>query len=264
MALDKTSPIPLYYQLVEIINEQIRAGDLAPGDRIMPERQLSERYGISRMTTRQAIGYLVDGGALVVRQGLGTYVAEPKMARDMLHLLGFTEEMMQRGGVATSRVLEQKTDAPSPSAAARLGLGDGELVTRLVRLRLLNGVPMLLETTLVPHGVAPGLEREDMAKQSLYRVLEQRYGVRLVRAQQTLEAVVANASESELLGVAPGAPLFLLESLTSDERGRPIELVKTVYRGDRFSFTFESERAVLHQTPQPISMTLASHNGEAL
>ena len=126
MALNKHSPIPLYYQLAELIKEQIRFGELKPGDQIPAERLLSEQHGISRMTTRQAVAYLVREGALVARHGLGTFVAEPKLTHDALHLLGFTEEIMHRGGQVVSHVLEQVA-VPAPTRVeAELRLASGE------------------------------------------------------------------------------------------------------------------------------------------
>src|SRR5262252_6089043 len=146
MALNKQSPIPLYYQLAELIREQIQHGELRPGDQLPAERILSERHGISRMTTRQAITYLVRDGALVARHGLGTFVAEPKLAYDALHLLGFTEEMMVTGAAASSQVLEQAVVTPPEAVAADLELDPGAMAVKIVRLRLSEGTPLLLET----------------------------------------------------------------------------------------------------------------------
>src|SRR3712207_5275852 len=100
MMLNKHSPIPLYYQLAELLRERIRLGEFKPGDQLPSERALSEQYAISRMTARQALTFLVREGTLIARHGLGTFVAEPKLTYDTLHLLGFTEEMMHRGGKA--------------------------------------------------------------------------------------------------------------------------------------------------------------------
>ena len=93
--LDKKSPIPLYYQLVEAIRDRIRAGELMPGAQLPPERELGEQYGISRMTVRQALQYLISDDVLVARQGTGTFVAEPKLTFDLRHALGFTDEMVR-------------------------------------------------------------------------------------------------------------------------------------------------------------------------
>jgi GntR family transcriptional regulator len=244
MALNKHSPIPLYYQLAELIKEQIRSGELKPGDQIPAERVLSELHGISRMTTRQAVAYLVREGALVARHGLGTFVAEPKLTHDALHLLGFTEEIIHRGGQVVSHVLEQAFVSAPARVAAELQLAPGEQALKIVRLRLSNGTPLLLETIFIPAGLCPALEREDLATQSLYAVLEQRCSLRLKRARQTLEATVANDYEGQLFGVAPGTAMILLEGVTDDEHGRPTEYFKAIYRGDRFKFSFESERSV--------------------
>lgn len=260
MSLNKQSPVPLYYQLAELLKEQIRSGELTPGAQLPSERTLSESYAISRNTARQAIAYLIHEGTVVARHGLGTFVAEPKLTHDMLNLRGFTEEMTQRGQV-TSRVLEQRVVTPPQRVATGLRLANDARTTRLVRLRLLDATPLLLETSFVPLALCPGLDQENMATQSLYAVLEQRYGLQLTRSYQTLEAAIANAYEAELFGITPGAAIFLLEGVIFDDRNRPTEYAKTVYRGDRFKFAFESERALMRNdaTPPPqISLVLAS------
>jgi GntR family transcriptional regulator len=105
-------------------------------------------------------------------------------------------------------------------------------------------MPLLLETTYIPASVCPELIGEDLSAQSLYALLERRCGVRLKRARQTLEATVANEYESQLFGIAPGMAMILLEGATYDDRDRPTEYFKAIYRGDRFKFTFESERSI--------------------
>jgi GntR family transcriptional regulator len=247
--LNKNSPIPLYYQLAELIKEQIRGGELRPGDQLPAERALSEQHTISRMTARQAIAYLIREGALVARHGLGTFVAEPKLTHDALHLLGFTEEIMQRGGSAVSRVLEQAVMQPPARVAAELRIASEEMVVKIVRLRLSDTTPLLLETSFVPLALCPALQHEDMAVRSLYGVLERQCGIILKCARQTLEATVANDYESQLFGVAPGTPMILLEGVTADDRDRPVEYFKAVYRGDRFKFAFESDRSVWMAPP---------------
>jgi len=244
LVLDKRSPIPLYYQLAELIREQIRSGELKPGAQLPAERMLSEQHSISRMTARQAISYLTREGTLIARHGLGTFVAEPKLTHDALHLLGFTEEIMQRGGQAVSHVLEQALALPPVRVSNELQLATGDQVVKIVRLRLSDAMPLLLETTYIPASVCPELIGEDLSTQSLYALLERRCGVRLKRARQTLEATVANEYESRLFGIAPGMAMILLEGVTYDERDRPTEYFKAIYRGDRFKFTFESERSV--------------------
>lgn len=258
MELDKHSPIPLYFQLVELIREQIRAGELVPGGQLPPERVLSERHHISRMTTRQAITYLIREGTLISEHGRGTFVAEPKLTYDTFHLLGFTEEIVQRGGKAVSRVIEQALVEPPPPIANALALPSGAKALKLLRLRLSEATPLLLETIYVPAARAPGLEHEDLAGQSLYSVLEQHYGVTMARARQSLEATVANVYEHELFGIPAGMPMILLEGVTFDTRDEPVEYFKAIYRGDRWKFAYDSERDGVNAVSVPrLSVVLA-------
>ncbi len=257
--IEKSSPIPLYYQLAESIKEQIRLGDLRPGEQLPAERDLAEQVGISRMTARQAIAYLVRDGAIEVRHGAGTFVASPKLTYDALHLLGFTAEMMRQGGVVGSRVLEQTVVTPPPRVAAELNLAPDDQATKIVRLRLSDETPLLLETSFIPLALYPGLEHEDLAVKSLYALLEQRPALRLERARQTLEATIAIDYESSLLGVQPGTPMILLEGVTYLDRGNPAEYFKAIYRGDRFKFVLESQRNGTDEiaTGQRVSVMLA-------
>jgi GntR family transcriptional regulator len=228
-------------------------GELRSGDQLPPERELAEQAGISRMTARQAVAHLVREGELVVRPGIGTFVAEPKLSHDPLHLLSFTEETMRRGGSASSRVLEQAVVSPPQQVADGLALGSGETACRIVRLRSSGGIPLLLETSYVPSALCPGLEREDLAAGSLYDLLERRCGVRLEKASQTLEATVANEYESGLLDVPPGTSMLLLEGVAYSDRGVPAEYFKAVYRGDRFKFELESRRDARAAREVPVS-----------
>jgi GntR family transcriptional regulator len=211
------------------------------------------------MTARQAIAFLVREGVVIARHGLGTFVAEPKLTHDALHLLGFSEEITRQGGSPISRVIEQSLEAPPARVGAALQLRPGDMATRMVRLRLADDTPLLLETSYISAALCPELHHQELAAQSLYAVLEQRYGLHLRRARQTLEATVANDYEAKLFGITPGAAMILLESIACDERDRPIEYAKAIYRGDRFKFTFVSERGAWSAEPAgaQVSVVLA-------
>jgi len=260
MALNKQSPIPLYYQLAERIKEQIQSGELSASDQLPSERELGEQMGVSRMTARQAVAYLVQQGLLEVKPGVGTFVAAPKLTYDVLHLLGFTEETMRQGGTVASTVLEQSIVTPPLRVASALQMASGAQTIKIVRLRQVDGVPMLLETSFIPVASCPGLERADLAVQSLYTLLEVEYGLRLQRARQTFEATVANEYEQQLFNLRPGAAMILLEGVTYSDQEQPVEYFKAIYRGDRLKFALESQRngrAVPLDFPQRISVVLA-------
>ena len=253
MTLNKSHPIPLYYQLVEQIREQIQSGFIKPGDQLPSERRLGEEAGISRMTVRQAVAYLVQDGTLEVKPGVGTFVAQPKLTHDPLHLLGFTEETISQGGQVTSEVLVQELFTPPAGITTALALSVNDLCLKLVRLRFVNKIPLLLETTYLPAYLCPGLETVDLETASLYTYLSQRYNLQLTQTRQTLEATVANQYESELFGIKPGMAMILAEGITYQQGQQPVEYFKAVYRGDRFKFELASHPEVdntLSSTPQ--------------
>lgn len=257
LALDRSSPIPLYYQLAEAIRARIRSGTLPAAGQLPAERDLAERVGISRMTARQALSDLVRSGDVAVRQGVGTFVAEPKLTHDALQLLGFTEEMERVAGPVSSRVIEQRVVLPPPAIASSLNLGPGQETVRIVRLRSAGESPVLLETSLIPLVLCPGLEREELGSHSLYALLELRYGHRPTAARQTIEATSASVFESELLDVAEDAPMLVLQGVTTTESGLPVEWFQAIYRADRVKIAVESLRETRQQRyVAPLSVML--------
>jgi GntR family transcriptional regulator len=168
--------------------------------------------------------------------------------------------MMQQGGSAVSRVLEQRLVIPPLRVASGLQLAPPETVVKVVRLRLSGSTPLLLETIYIPAKLCPALEQKDLAATSFYTILEQDYGLHLRRAQQTLEATTANDYESSLFGVEPGTAMILLEGVTYADDDQPVEYFKAVYRGDRFKFKLESQRERLPESEKNgprVSMVLA-------
>jgi GntR family transcriptional regulator len=238
--IDKSSPLPLYYQLAEWLKEQVQTGALAPGEQLPSERELSEQAGISRMTARQAVAYLVRQGVLEVKPGVGTFVVEPKLMHNPLHLLGFSDEIIRQGGAPSSHVLEQVLATPPAEVAQGLQLTPDAPVVKIARLRLSQGIPLLLETVFLPAALCPGLEAVDLRDQSLYRLLEERYDLYPTRTQQTLEATQTNEYQARLFNIKPGVAMILLEGVTYRESNQPIEYFQALYRGDRFKFALES------------------------
>ncbi len=245
--IDKNSPVPLYYQIAEQLKEQISRGFLAAGTRLPSERELCEQFLVSRMTVRQAIHSLQQEGLLEVRQGVGTFVHGPKQTYDALHLRGFSEEIGRRGDSVESVVLEQAIVLPPAAAAHRLRLSTGATTLKIIRLRKVNQEPLLLETSLLPTTLCPGLENVDLASNSLYQFLESRYHLHLRRAEQTLESVAATDYEKSLFGLRPNSSVLLLEGVTYGDHDLPVEYFKAIYRSDRCKFRLESWRDVERQ-----------------
>lgn len=240
--LDKNTPIPLYYQLKQWLVERIDRDELKPGDFILSERELSEKFEISRMTVRQALLELVNEGKLVREKGRGTFVAEPKISQGLLQLTSFSEDMASRGMKPGAFVVDVTVDNASTFLQKTLHIGAEESVLIITRLRMADDKPMALETTHLPLSQFPGLEHQDFNNMSIYKYIKEHYGVTMASASQTIEVGMPNTKEAKLLNTNHASPILQIERVTFDERQLPIEFVKSVYRGDRYKLYAKLER----------------------
>jgi len=223
------------------MKEKMEKGEWQPGKMIPSERELAEMYDISRMTVRQAVNNLVNDGYLIRQRGKGTFVAAKKIEQPLKGLTSFSEDMRSRGMEPGTVVLGFETVPASGKLAEWLAVKEGDALYEVRRLRLADGLPMALETLYIPVCLVPGLTR-DVVSGSVYEFIEKERGLVVGSAVQTLEASVARKVEAEHLKVKEGAPVLLLERRTHLADGRPIEVVKSVYRGDRYKFMIEMER----------------------
>ncbi len=237
--LDKTTPIPIYYQLKEWLRAEIAAGTWQPGDLIPSERELSEQFGISRMTVRQALNELREDGVLRREQGKGTYVTSPKIEQRLTRLTGFTEDMKRRAMHSGAKVLRQ-TWVEAPDFVARaLKIPPGKRIILLERLRMAEGEPMAIETSFLHFAGMKGLLEENFENQSLYQRLSRKYGIIPTRAEQQVEAVICHESQCALLNIEPGAAVLRNRRIAYDQNNKPFEYVQSIYRGDRYIFYVE-------------------------
>lgn len=232
----RNSPVPRYHQLKEILRERIRSGEWKPGDLIPSERELSESYDISRMTARQAITDLVNEGVFYREQGRGTFVTQNKITQQLLHLTGFTEDIRARGQRPSTRVLAASLQPADETAATQLRLAPGEPIFVLRRLRLADDEPLAIEVSMLNFKGCEQLAEEDLEHQSLYQLLESRYGIPLMEADQEIEAGLASEEEAKILNVPPGSAVLFTRRTTFTDRNRPIEYAKSVYRGNKYTF----------------------------
>jgi GntR family transcriptional regulator len=224
---------PKYWGLKRHLLDLLSA--LPPGSPIPTERSLASEFDVSRTTVRQALAELTVEGRLLRVQGKGTFAAEPKVAQ-RLHLSSYTEDMRAQGREPSSRLLEVSELPVEAELARLLGIRAGAKILRLQRLRFADGEPMALETTHLPLGRFRGLRRYITSGGSLYQVLRERFGVELGHAEETIETGLAGPQEAELLGADVGMPMLLLSRHSFGIDGRPVEWVRSVYRGDRYKF----------------------------
>jgi GntR family transcriptional regulator len=231
--------MPLYVQIAESLLNRIESGELAPGSRLPPERELSDLMGVNRMTVRQALKMLEGQGLLIRRQGQGTFIAGPKIERQAGQLFPFTRGMQRRGYLPGARVVTFEKRPVEASTAQKLSLPVSAPVFYVHRLRLINQEPVMLEEFTIPAHHFPDFERFDLSSRSLYEIIENEYGITISQARQSLEPIAASDYEAGLLQIEPGAPLMLERRLAFDQSGQPVEYSKDLYRGDRFRFVTE-------------------------
>jgi GntR family transcriptional regulator len=234
--LKRNHPLPLYVQLQDTLQADIHAQRLKPHQQLPSEGEFCARFHVSRMTVRQALIGLTRDGLIYSRVGKGTFVGEPKIDQQLRTLTGFSQEMSSRGSTPSSRVLEAKLQSVSADLAKVIRVPVGTEIAILTRVRFADGVPLAIETVHLPHALCPNLLRHDFSTESLYDVLEREYGYRLTRAEQTIEAALANPRDIAMLQLVPPAPVLVMERLTFTDQDVLIEHVQSTYRGDRYKF----------------------------
>lgn len=241
--IKKDSPIPIYYQLEEIIKDLIEKGELKPGDSLPAEREYAEKFEISRMTVRQAFTQLVNDGYLYRIQGKGTFVAErkPKIEQALQGLTSFTEDMKARGMKPGSQLVQFEIIPATSLIANQLGIQEYGPVYEIKRIRLADDVPMALETNYISANFIKGLT-EKIVNQSLYSYIENQLNLRIDHASQVIESSVADELEAEYLNIQPGAPVMLIQRNTFLKDETPVEFVKSTYRADRYKFMIQMNR----------------------
>jgi DNA-binding GntR family transcriptional regulator len=230
--IDRSSPVPLYFQVAERISEAIKAGTLPPGSRLDNEIQLAERLGLSRPTIRQAIQFLVDKGLVVRKRGVGTQVVHGQVKRSV-ELTSLYDDLRRAGQKPETRVSSLETVPAGEEAAAALGVEPGAEVLRLERIRFAMGEPLALLHNWLPVGLAP-LSAESLQERGLYELLRQT-GIRMRVAHQRIGARAATASEARLLEERRGCPLLTMVRTTYDDQGRAVEHGSHVYRASHYS-----------------------------
>jgi DNA-binding GntR family transcriptional regulator len=235
IAFDRTSPVPLYYQVAQVLEQAIESGELGAGTLLGNEVELAKQLRLSRPTMRRAIQYLVDRGLLVRKRGVGTQVVHPKVRRP-LELTSLYDVLVNEGREPTTQVLSLQTVPASDSIAHELNLTEGASVDALERLRLAQGEPLALMYNYLPAGLVK-LGADDLVDNGLYQLMRN-VGIRPHLASQTIGARAATAAEARLLKEPKHAPLLVMQRTTYDDGGRAIEYAHHVYRASAYSFEF--------------------------
>jgi GntR family transcriptional regulator len=233
LAIDRRSPIPLWFQVAQHLEQSIASGALPQGALLDNEIVLAERLGVSRPTMRRAMEQLVDQGLVVRRRGVGTRVVQPKVRRP-LELTSLHDDLSSSGQQPSTAVLGFETVGAEAEVAARLGLEEGDPVVHVERLRSARDLPIARMTNWLPADVV-SFDEDALASTGLYDLLR-RSGVHLHSATQTVGARTATAAEAKLLGEPRGAALLTMQRVTLDENGTTVEYATHLYAASRYSF----------------------------
>jgi len=234
-----TGLTPLYHSLGHVIRGKIQSGEWSVGQQIPSERALMEMFGVSRATVRQGIENLVKEGILHRLHGKGTFVAPPKIKQGLLRLLEFSDIMRRSGFNPGARLLGKECIDPPLNIRKVLALSDSEAAAWLQRLLLVNDVPMLIETSYFSATRFPDLLEVYDGTDEPHLFIYKRYGVKIVKASETLEPVIMESQEARTLGAKRGFPALWVEHIAYETTGKPIAFLTILLRGDRCRFYTE-------------------------
>jgi GntR family transcriptional regulator len=232
--IDRQQVLPLYFQIQQHLLKMIVQGRLKGGDSLPSEQEISRTLRVSRMTARQALKCLCNMGVAYSFRGKGTFVSGIKLEKNIRQVQSFTEEMATLGHQPSSKVLLFEIVPADEEVAGALHLGLGEDVFSLRRVRMTDGCPVGIEWSHIPVRLCPDLKTTYDPQTSLYQALWERYGVRMLVADEIVEAGLASAADARLLQIDRGSPVFLFTRTSFVQAGAPVEYVTSVYRGDRY------------------------------
>ncbi len=238
--LQKDLGEPLHLQLSNLIRQQIQAQELSQNHPLPSERELCEKYGVSRITVRQAMADLKADGLIYSVAGKGSYVASACLEEEFRPLSSFTEELGRRDIAVTSRIIEASILNANEEQSTRLKIPRGAEVVHLYRLRIGNGLPIALQLALLPHHLCPGLLKFDLAKRSLFDVLRREYRLKMTRADTSISAGTCNSHESEWLQMTATAAVLITRQTTYLEDDKIIEYTQSIFRSDRYTITINT------------------------
>jgi len=238
----------LYGQLRDQLRSHILDGSYPALSQMPSEHELCQRFQVSRITVRQALGDLQKEGLIFKIHGKGTYVSKPKAFQNVSRLQGFAEAMSGMGYEIVNQLTQFQFIPAVQTVAARLQVLEGTTITEIKRIRLLNREPVSLEVTYVSEAIGIQLQKADLVTRDIFLILENDCGIALGHADLSIDAILADEDLFDALGIEEGAPILRIERLTHDADGHPIDFEYLYFRGDAFQYRLRVDRK-LHQAP---------------
>lgn len=232
---------PRHEQISDWLREQIEKGAYDVDEKLPSEKELGERFDVSRVTIRRALQTLENEDYIYRRQGLGSFVKDRRAAQGLVRLTDFAQDMAQAGLEASSAVQHQAPECPPSDVGVHLKTGTAK-VLRLDRVRLGDGQPVAFDRTWLPMFYAQLLEGHDLEHETIYQILETEYDIPILRGQYRLTAANADAAVATPLGVDEGTALLLIERLSLTEGEKRVYFQRRYYRSDRVAYELELAR----------------------
>lgn len=241
--IDHSNPVPLYWQLAELIKSQIASGQFQPGDRIPTENWFSATYKVSRVTVRKAIQLLISNETLDRNRGESPTVSYPRLTRPSNRLTSLSESLIEMGHVPSSRILMSEKSAASLRTAYHLNLEIGDPVFHLMRLRLADDVPLAIHNCFYPYQICGKVLTSSFHSdsESVYHFLEMN-GFALSHATQIVSARNATDMEASILSITPGSALLHIERVSFSTNEKAIEYSEMLYNPARYDLRMELDR----------------------
>ncbi len=227
--LNIASPIPLYYQIEEMIREYIQTGIFLPGMQMPSENVMYSLLNVSRNTIRKVYEDLTIEGLLEKKQGKGTFVGIPKISHKFVTVVSFTQELIARGIVPSSRVLAIRTKGADKEVAEKLQIQEGSSVIYIERLRYGNGKLLGYNLSRIPEYLCPNIENIEIKDESLYTLIEKRYGHTIVKADRSLETIPADSFIASQIHVQEGFPVLKIVGVAYNENRSPFDYCLEYY-----------------------------------
>lgn len=240
--VSQTVEKPLYLQLVDELEVAIRER-MAPNDKLFSERELTQVYGVSRITVRLALQELEKRGLVYKKHGKGTYVSEiSDSAVDLSAAYSFTDQMKKLGKVPQTKILSFRLIEAPESIAQQMQIKPGDLIFEIERLRIANDIAMMIERSYVPHALFEGLTEEMLSVRSLYELFQVEFSQTIRLADEEFYASIALDNEAELLGISSGSPVLHLLRKTYNTKNIVIEYTFSIARADQFRYKITHQR----------------------
>lgn len=245
-AIDPSNIIPKYYQLANILREEIKSGTWKANETIPSERQLEQQYNLSRPTIRQAIELLISQGYLYRMHGRGTFVSPAKLQKGILELTSFSEDMRKRGLKPGQIMLDFGFVDPPKDVREHLNINSPtKQVLRIKRIRTGDGEPIGIQDSYLNLVEGQEITQEELDERgSIYAILGEKFGIFPAEADETLEVTLASEEEAEQLNIPAGSPLLLNERILYSQDRKKIEFVSILYRGDRYKYYMRLTRKI--------------------